>query len=97
MPDLILCQNALVIEYMGEVISVAEANRRLTKGIAACNAAAATTHNSELLPSTHLLHFTSTLVIDASRVGNEARFVNHSCEPNAMCRVYNVDGTLRLG
>ncbi|KAL5112058.1 Histone-lysine N-methyltransferase H3 lysine-36 specific [Taenia crassiceps] len=92
-----VAKSALVIEYVGEVISVAEANRRLAKGIAACNAAAATTHNSELLPSTHLLRFTSNLVIDASRVGNEARFVNHSCEPNAMCRVYNVDGTLRLG
>lgn len=97
MQYLIPCQSALVIEYVGEVISVTEANRRLAKGIAACNAAAATTHNSELLPSTHLIRFTSNLVIDASQVGNEARFVNHSCEPNAMCRVYNVDGTLRLG
>ncbi|KAL5962715.1 Histone-lysine N-methyltransferase NSD3 [Taenia solium] len=92
-----VAKSALVIEYVGEVISVTEANRRLAKGIAACNAAAATTHNSELLPSTHLIRFTSNLVIDASQVGNEARFVNHSCEPNAMCRVYNVDGTLRLG
>ncbi|VDM34105.1 unnamed protein product [Hydatigera taeniaeformis] len=92
-----VAKSALVIEYVGEVISVAEANRRLNRGIAACNAAAATAHNSELLPSTHLLHFTSDLVIDASRVGNEARFVNHSCEPNATCRVCNVDGTLRLG
>ncbi|EUB64586.1 Histone-lysine N-methyltransferase, H3 lysine-36 and H4 lysine-20 specific [Echinococcus granulosus] len=92
-----VAKGALVIEYVGEVINIAEANRRLAKGIAACNAAAATAHNSELLPSTHLLRFTSALVIDASQVGNEARFVNHSCEPNAMSRVYNVDGTLRLG
>jgi len=58
-----------IIEYVGERISPAEADRRYEGG-----------------PSLHPLVLLFTVdrrtVVDAAVGGNEARFINHSCEPN---------------
>jgi hypothetical protein len=58
-----------IIEYVGERITAAEADARYEDG-----------------PSAHslVLLFTvdSRTVIDAGVNGNEARYINHSCEPN---------------
>lgn len=35
--------------------------------------------------------------IDATAKGNIARFVNHSCDPNAATEKWNVDRELRIG
>ena len=58
-----------VIEYLGERISHAEADRR---------------HEHKELndPHTFLFIVDARTVIDAGVGGNEARFVNHCCEPN---------------
>ncbi len=58
-----------IIEYMGERISVAEADHRYAVGEG---------------PHPHVLLFTvdERIVIDGGVNGNEARFINHSCEPN---------------
>jgi SET domain-containing protein len=58
-----------VIEYTGERISPAEADERYAGGPAA--------H-----PHVLLFAVDSRTVIDAAVGGNEARFINHSCEPN---------------
>nr|VZI48843.1 unnamed protein product [Spirometra erinaceieuropaei] len=100
--------NAFVVEFIGEVISVLEANKRLSAGIAAyaslhgrssisANANSIPASSSENAPMTFLLRLTPDLVIDAQRVGNMARFVNHSCEPNLEAKCYNVNGRLRMG
>jgi histone-lysine N-methyltransferase SETD1 len=34
---------------------------------------------------------------DATLRGGRARFINHSCEPNAAARVFRVDGTTKVG
>lgn len=86
-----------MVEYVGEVINTVEANRRLSEAIATITALASTARHTDLLPGTYLLQFTSGLVIDAQHVGNLARFVNHSCEPNSVVKACNVGGTLRLG
>jgi SET domain-containing protein len=58
-----------IIEYLGERISHAEADRRYAlKG--------------DDDGHTFLFIATSRTVIDASKGGNDARFVNHSCAPN---------------
>jgi hypothetical protein len=36
-------------------------------------------------------------VIDACRKGNRARFINHSCEPNAETQKWMVKGELKIG
>jgi hypothetical protein len=64
-----ISKGARIIEYVGERITPAEADSRHAEG-----------------PSGHplVLLFTvdSRTVIDAGVNGNEARYINHSCEPN---------------
>ena len=58
-----------VIEYVGERVSHAEADRRYEHKDAADN------HTFLFIVDAHT-------VIDAGVDGNEARFVNHACQPN---------------
>lgn len=58
-----------VIEYLGERISHAEADRRYD-------------HKAATDSHTFLFIADSATVIDAGVCGNEARFVNHGCAPN---------------
>ncbi len=60
-----------IIEYLGERISQEEADRR---------------YDDTIFDRPHVLLFSvdDKMVIDAGVDGNEARFINHSCEPN--CR-----------
>ncbi|HEU4584992.1 MAG TPA: SET domain-containing protein-lysine N-methyltransferase [Gemmatimonadaceae bacterium] len=58
-----------LIEYVGERISHAEADRR---------------YDDDKMKRHHTFLFTlnNRTVIDAGENGNEARFINHSCDPN---------------
>jgi len=58
-----------IIEYKGELISDAEADRRYSR-----------LHENS--PHTMLFSVDGGLVIDATRRGSSARWVNHSCAPN---------------
>jgi SET domain-containing protein len=69
-----------IIEYAGARISPAEAHARYpdsTPGM---------THHTELFA------IDDDIVIDASVDGNEARFINHSCDPN--CDAVVEDGCI---
>jgi SET domain-containing protein len=61
-----------IIEYKGELISDAEADRRYSR-------------RHEHSPHTMLFSVDGGLVIDATRRGNAARWINHSCAPN--CKI----------
>ncbi|KAJ8354835.1 hypothetical protein SKAU_G00224020 [Synaphobranchus kaupii] len=37
------------------------------------------------------------MVIDSYRMGNEARFINHSCDPNCEMQKWSVNGVYRIG
>ncbi len=65
-----------IIEYIGERISQEEADRR---------------YEDPSATSSHVLLFTvdKRIVIDAGVNGNQARFINHSCEPNCEAVVEN--------
>ena len=62
-------QGDRVIEYQGERISHAEADRRYQ-------------HKDDSDNHTFLFTVDSRTVIDGGVGGNEARFINHSCAPN---------------
>ena len=58
-----------IIEYKGELITDAEADRRYSR-----------LHENS--PHTMLFSVDGGLVIDATRRGSAARWINHSCAPN---------------
>jgi hypothetical protein len=62
-------KGARIIEYIGERISQEEADERYDDS-------AMRRHH------TFLFNIDEDTVIDAAREGNDARFINHSCEPN---------------
>jgi SET domain-containing protein len=68
-----------IVEYTGERISNAEADRR---------------YNDDAMDNPHTFLFTvgPDTVIDGAVGGNEARFINHSCEPN--CEAVIEDGRI---
>ncbi|XP_060607678.1 uncharacterized protein LOC132759835 [Ruditapes philippinarum] len=73
----------LITEYLGEVVSEQEFRRRMTE---------------EYSQECHhyCLNLDSGTVIDGYRMGNIARFVNHSCEPNCEMQKWNVNGTYHM-
>ncbi len=58
-----------IVEYLGERVSHREADRRYE-------------HKSSRDSHTFLFVVDSGIVIDAGANGNEARFINHGCDPN---------------
>jgi uncharacterized protein len=65
-----------IIEYLGERISHAEADRRYE-------------HKGDDDGHTFLFIASRRTVIDAGVNGNEARFINHSCDPNCETVIEN--------
>ena len=66
-----------IIEYVGEIVSDEEADRRYDDG-------AMERHH------TFLFSLDDGRCIDAAVGGNDARFINHSCEPN--CQALELEG-----
>ena len=53
---------------------------------------------TEYVEDTHhyCLHLDGGMAIDGHRMGNECRFVNHSCEPNCEMQKWTVNGHYRM-
>ena len=64
-----IAAGAAIIEYRGERISWDEAQRRAEESGQAIN-------------HTYFFSLSDGRVIDGGRRGNEARYINHACEPN---------------
>ena len=54
-------------------------------------------YHDEKWPCLYMLSLAQQLVLDAAHKGSVARFVNHSCEPNAALQRWQVLGQGRLG
>ena len=68
-----------IIRYIGEIISHEEAENRYDE-------------DAMDNPTTYLFTVDETVVIDATRWGNRAKYINHSCDPN--CESVNEDGQI---
>eukprot|EP00117_Sycon_ciliatum_P036417 scpid50427/ scgid3133/ Histone-lysine N-methyltransferase ASH1L; ASH1-like protein; Absent small and homeotic disks protein 1 homolog len=79
-----IAKDEFVIEYVGEVITEPMLrDRQETLYSSSCN------H--------YCLSLHSGLVIDSTACGSEARFVNHSCQPNCEMQCWTVAGQYRMG
>lgn len=76
--------NEMIIEYVGEKVrqQVADMRERryLKSGIG----------------SSYLFRIDENTVIDATKRGGIARFINHSCTPNCTAKIIRVDGSKRI-
>ncbi|KAJ1836147.1 Histone-lysine N-methyltransferase setd1b [Coemansia sp. RSA 2711] len=77
-------QGEFVIEYIGERIRSQLADLREEQ------------YEREGIGSSYLFRVDDEIVVDATKCGNVARFINHSCEPNCIARTILADGTKRI-
>ncbi|KAI9187949.1 histone methyltransferase set1 [Blastocladiella emersonii ATCC 22665] len=74
-----------VIEYVGEIVRQKVADLREAQYDAA-----------GLGGASYLFRLDDDRVVDATRCGNYARFINHCCEPNCLARIIVVDGEKKI-
>jgi len=78
-----IASEEMVVEYIGEYIDEKIANLR-----------------EKLYEKQgyddYMFRVDDNLIIDATKKGNLARFINHSCDPNCYTRIINVNNTLRV-
>jgi histone-lysine N-methyltransferase SETD1 len=79
-----IAKDDMIIEYVGErvrqQISELRERRYLKSGIG----------------SSYLFRIDDNFVIDATKKGGIARFINHSCMPNCTAKIIKVEGTKRI-
>lgn len=80
----IIEKGIFIIEYVGEVITIAEYKER-TK----------TLYKDD--KHSYCIRLEKGFVIDARKMGNVSRFINHACSPNCEIEKWEVNGTPRLG
>jgi hypothetical protein len=74
----------MVIEYIGEVVRGKIADIREER------------YEKQGMGSSYMFRI-DTDIIDATRKGNVARFINHSCDPNCIAKVIQVQGAKKIG
>jgi histone-lysine N-methyltransferase SETD1 len=76
--------NDMIIEYVGEKVRQRVADLREKK------------YDLQGVGSSYLFRIDEDTVIDATKMGGIARFINHSCTPNCTAKIIRVDGTKRI-
>ncbi|KAJ3332740.1 U3 snoRNP protein [Blyttiomyces sp. JEL0837] len=76
--------NDIVIEYIGEIIrqKVADHREKL--------------YEKSGIGSSYLFRIDEDTIIDATKKGNLARFINHCCDPNCNAKIISVDGFKKI-
>ncbi|KAI9279736.1 hypothetical protein BC943DRAFT_297902 [Umbelopsis sp. AD052] len=77
--------NQFIMEYIGEVIPNSEFIRRTKE------------YSTEGVKHFYFMTLKSDEIIDATRKGCLARFINHSCRPNCVTQKWVVGKTMRIG
>lgn len=74
----------LIIEYVGEKIRQKVADLRELR------------YEKQGVGSSYLFRMVEDEIIDATKKGGIARFINHSCTPNCTAKIIKVEGTRRI-
>ena len=74
----------MIVEYRGEIIENAMAEKREKL------------YEAAKIGSDYMFRIDARFVCDATKVGNVARFINASCDPNCYTKIINVDGQKRI-
>ncbi|GAB0090847.1 Histone-lysine N-methyltransferase Set1-like [Sergentomyia squamirostris] len=72
-----------IMEFVGEVLDKSEFDKRYSQ----CSEE----------PNFYFLKLNNRNYIDATKTGNYSRFINHSCDPNAIFQAWIVNGLERIG
>ncbi|KAF1950397.1 hypothetical protein CC80DRAFT_554391 [Byssothecium circinans] len=79
-----IAANDMIIEYVGEKVRQRVADLREVK------------YDQQGVGSSYLFRIDEDTVIDATKMGGIARFINHSCTPNCTAKIIRVEGTKRI-
>ena len=79
-----IAADEMVIEYVGQMIRPVVADLREKK------------YNEMGIGSSYLFRVDFETIIDATKCGNLARFINHSCNPNCYAKVITVEGQKKI-
>lgn len=74
-----------VTEYVGEIMNDEQVEARLLE------------YKEQNEVHFHMMQLQSGYVIDAGRMGNKARFINHSCDPNCDAHKWYIGKAMRIG
>jgi histone-lysine N-methyltransferase SETD1 len=76
--------NDLIIEYVGEKVRQKVADMREIR------------YEKQGVGSSYLFRMIDDEIVDATKKGGIARFINHSCSPNCTAKIIKVEGTPRI-
>lgn len=79
-----IAYNDLIIEYVGELVRQKVADLREQQ------------YEKQGVGSSYLFRMADDEIVDATKKGGIARFINHSCSPNCTARIIKVEGTRRI-
>lgn len=74
----------MIIEYVGELVRQRVADLREVR------------YQMQGIGSSYLFRIDEDLVVDATKKGGIARFINHSCAPSCTAKIIKVEGTKRI-
>ncbi|XP_037956634.1 histone-lysine N-methyltransferase SETD1 isoform X2 [Teleopsis dalmanni] len=79
-----IAADEMVIEYVGQMIRPVVADLRETN------------YESRGIGSSYLFRIDMETIIDATKCGNLARFINHSCNPNCYAKVITIESEKKI-
>ncbi|XP_053727795.1 histone-lysine N-methyltransferase SETD1B-A-like isoform X1 [Synchiropus splendidus] len=79
-----IAADEMVIEYVGQIIRQVVADVREQR------------YEEEGIGSSYLFRIDEDTIIDATKCGNLARFINHSCNPNCYAKIITVESEKKI-
>ncbi|GJJ16178.1 hypothetical protein Clacol_010458 [Clathrus columnatus] len=79
-----IAKGEMVIEYVGEVIRQAVADKREKA------------YERQGIGSSYLFRIDDDIVVDATKKGNLGRLINHSCDPNCTAKIITISGEKKI-